>query len=400
MHALTLRQALTPLVALGVGSLAAGCRDDGVTPLSPGAEPALAVAAAAVPAFTQLSTFGSHTCGITAAGRAYCWGLNSGGQLGDGTETDRASPTPVAGDLEFRLVSAGQSHSCGVTTDSQVYCWGFNLAGALGDGTTQAHLTPAPVSGGLRFRTVETGSHWTCGLTDPARRAYCWGVNSHGQLGDGTTTARLVPTAVSGGRAFREITLGAFHTCGVTTTSLAYCWGSDNEGQLGDGSERQDHWTPSAVAGGHAFTQIDAGYQNTCAVTPGDRAFCWGTGAIGDGRTLARFTPRAVAGHLSFERVTSGGGHACGESTTGASYCWGQNDLGQLGDGSSVTRLSPVVVKGGHVFAQLTAGSVHTCGVTQEAVAYCWGSNQWGQLGLGTTDFAVHARPVLVKGAE
>ncbi|HET6576683.1 MAG TPA: hypothetical protein VFG66_00065 [Gemmatimonadales bacterium] len=391
MQALTRRGVL---IALGVGSLVAGCRDDTLTPTSPVAAPELAEAAvAAGPAFTQLSSGGGHTCGITASGRAYCWGLNSGGQLGDGTITDRSRPTPVAGQLEFRQVSAGGAVSCGVTTDSQVYCWGTDAAGGT-------RATPQPVPVGLGVLTVEAGSHGGCALTDPARRAYCWGDNDKGQLGDGTRTDRLLPVAVSGGRAFREITPGVFHTCGVTTSFRAYCWGSDNDGQLGDGSKRQDQLTPSAVAGGYAFTQIDAGISNTCAVTTGHRAFCWGTGAIGDGSTLPRYTPRAVAGGLRFERVTSGNGHACGESTTNQAYCWGQNDVGQLGDGSSVARLRPVAVKGGHFFAQLTAGYTHTCGKTPQAVTYCWGSNRWGQLGLGTVDFAVHSRPAPVVAAE
>lgn len=381
------------LLAIGLGSLVAGCRDDALTPASPSAEPDLAEAVvAAGPAFTQVSSGDGHTCGIAASGRAYCWGLNTGGQLGDGTITNRSRPTPVIGQLEFRQISAGGVMSCGVTMDSQVYCWGTDAMGGRRD--------PQPVAPELRFLAVAAGSHGACALTDPGRRAYCWGDNARGQLGDGTRTDRLLPVAVSGGRAFREITRAAFHTCGVTTSFRAYCWGSDNDGQLGDGSERRDRLTPSAVAGDRAFAQIDAGSTTTCAVTTGDRAFCWGTGAIGDGSRLPRFTPRAVAGGLSFERVTSGNGHACGESTTNQAYCWGQNGSGQLGDGSTVERLRPVAVKGGHFFAQLTAGSVHTCGTTPQAVTYCWGDNRWGQLGLGSVDFDAHSWPALVVAAE
>jgi alpha-tubulin suppressor-like RCC1 family protein len=156
--------------------------------------------------------------------------------------------TPAAA-LSFRQVSAGGTHSCGVTTDNRAYCWGVG-GGPLGDGTTTQRLTPVAVTGGLRFLHVSAGGSHTCGLTTE-NRAYCWGDNVFGQLGDNTTARRLTPVRVVGALRFQSVStaVSSPHTCGVTTANLAYCWGRGLEGQLGNG-ERKLRKTPTLVAGG------------------------------------------------------------------------------------------------------------------------------------------------------
>ncbi len=347
-----------------------------------------------------MSGGGVHTCGVTTDNRAYCWGHNLFGQLGDGTTTDRLTPVAVAGTLRFRQVSARAGVTCGVTTDYRVYCWGNNSSGQLGDGTQYTdRLTPVPVAGGRQFRQVDAGSYHTCGVSYPDSRAYCWGWNTSGQLGNGTVAVnlyRLTPVAVAGTLPFRQVSAGYHHTCGVTTDNRAFCWGSNISGQLGDSSTASQRLTPSRVAGTRRFRQVDAGRLHTCAVTTYDRAFCWGdgrTGQIGDGKTHLSFWPRAVAGGLSFERVSTGGYHTCGETTGNRAYCWGYNSSGELGDGTTTRRLTPVAVAGGLFFSQVSAGHGHTCGRTPAAVAYCWGGNP----GDGTnTD---RLTPVPVAGA-
>lgn len=199
-------------------------------------------------AFASLSGRNFHVCGLTGTGKAYCWGNNEYGRLGDGTTTIRTSPRAVAGARLYRSINAGGAHSCALGKNDRVYCWGHNDNGQLGDGTTADHLTPRPISSSIVFGSVSTsrGSS-TCSVTGGGA-AYCWGDNELGQLGDGSTTDRLRPAAVAGATGFEGVIPGALHSCGVARSShAAYCWGDNTDGQLGDGTQTQ-RLVPTAVA--------------------------------------------------------------------------------------------------------------------------------------------------------
>ncbi len=391
-----LAQRLAPtLVALLVAAL--GCREEAESPTAPASVPALATTATAALAFSQVSAGESHTCGVTTDNRAYCWG-NEFDEFGEGT--DRLTPVAVAAGLSLRQVSAGFSSTCGVTVDYRAYCWGDNGRGQLGDGTTTQRLKPVPVAGGLRFRQVTVKFQFACGVSYPDGLAYCWGDNSDGQLGDGTRINHLTPVAVLRGLHYRQVSAGYYHACGVTTDSFLFCWGFNRSGEIGDNSTGWYRLKPSLVAATRRFGQVDAGRDNTCAVTTAHRAFCWGDnlfGKLGNGTTDQSRSPRAVAGGLSFERLTAGAFHTCGETTTNGAYCWGSNGNGNLGDGTTTDRLTPVAVVGGFAFSQLSAGGFHTCGRTPDAVAYCWGRGFSGQLGNGSATSL--STPVAVAGA-
>jgi hypothetical protein len=155
--------------------------------------------------FSSLGVGGSHTCGLARGGTAYCWGSNGVGALGDGTTSSSATPVAVSSGLTFSTIALGVGHTCGLTSSGTAYCWGLNYWGQLGTGSAggpavcsgvACSLAPVAVSGGLSFNIVAAGGSHTCGLTS-AGAAYCWGDNSFSQLGDGTTTQRLVPTAVA-----------------------------------------------------------------------------------------------------------------------------------------------------------------------------------------------------------
>jgi alpha-tubulin suppressor-like RCC1 family protein len=397
---------LPPLAAMLVPALGltlGGCREDAGSPTAPESAPSLAATSAQTLSFRQVSAGGAHTCGVTTDNRAYCWGVNNFGQLGDGTTGDRIRPVAVGGGHQFLQVRAGDNHTCGLTTDDRAYCWGNNDAGQLGDGTILPRSLPVAVLGGRRFSQVRPGYRHTCAV-NTVDVAFCWGWNFRGQLGDGTQTDRRAPVRVAGALLFRLVVAGGFHTCGVTTDHRAYCWGKNDDGAVGDGT-LHIRLRPVAVVGGLRFRQVIAGtgIESTCGVTLGDRAYCWGEnryGRLGDGTTTRRLRPTAVRGGLSFSGVALGQGHTCGVTLAGAAYCWGYNQSGQLGNGTNTRSLTPVAVLGGlrFVYSGVTAGGngVHTCGLTTSNRAYCWGSNFAGQLGDGTmTD---RLTPVPVAG--
>lgn len=215
--------------------------------------------------------------------------------------------------------------------------------------------------------------------------------------GGAQATAAVTPT----GLAFRQVTVGSVHVCGITTAGAAYCWGQASEGELGDGVTRDFSPVPVAVHGGLTFTAIEAGGSFTCGLTADGSAHCWGNGPYGQlGNATGRGTePSTVDGGLHFTAITGGANHACGLVASGAAYCWGRSDLGQLGDGATapVGRTTPVLVAGGLSFASISAGAGdHTCGITTAGVAYCWGAGSNGELGNGAT--ANSAVPVRVAG--
>src|SRR6185437_3614703 len=213
-----------------------------------------------------------HTCGLTVTGAEYCWGSNSDMELGDGTAIDRSTPTAVAmpAGVSFTNAVAGWSHSCGLTAAGRAYCWGDNAVGQLGDGTVIAALTPvaAAMPAGVSFASLSADGASTCGSTT-AGAAYCWGDNAQGQLGDGSTISSLTPIAVAmpGGVSFRSLAVSFFHTCGLSTAGAAYCWGYNGVGELGDGTTI-DRWIPTVVICTVPFTVLSTVYLHTCGLTP------------------------------------------------------------------------------------------------------------------------------------
>ena len=194
--------------------------------------------------------FAGHTCGVTTTDEAYCWGPNTVGQLGIGGTRGSwvASPTRVVGTRRFRQIEAGSAYTCAVTTNSRAFCWGNGRQGQIGDGKTYLRFSPSAIAGGHSFERITTGEFHTCAETT-SNRAYCWGT---GGIGDGTTTQRLTPVPVAGGHFFSQVSAGGTefgsHTCGKTAAGVAYCWGTNSSGQLGDGTTT-DRDRPTPVVG-------------------------------------------------------------------------------------------------------------------------------------------------------
>lgn len=334
---------------------------------------------------------GSHTCAVTSGG-TYCWGYGGSGQLGDGTGTVNQDSVArlVTGGLTFTQVAPGSDHTCALTAAGAAYCWGYNGSGQLGNNTTNSSNAPVAVSGGLTFSSLSAGVGHTCGVSSTT--LYCWGADWNGQLGDDVLLVdKLVPTPVAGVLAWASVAAGYYHTCGRTTGGDLYCWGWDGYGQLGNDGLFADTGTPVAVAGGQTWSSVDAAYYHTCAVNAAGAGYCWGYnyGRLGaDTLTypvnVNRPTPIPVFGALTWSSIKVGWDHTCGITTTGAAYCWGAyNADGQLGNGTFVASPLRVAVNGGLTFNSISVGGSHTCGRVGTQV-WCWGYNGNGQLGDGS----------------
>ena len=300
-------------------------------------------------AFASVSSGGAHSCGLTAGGVAYCWGSNEAGQLGSGGGA-AVSPVPVAvaGGHTFRSLAAGARHTCGITTAGAALCWGSNASGQLGAATPETcggapcSRAPAAVEGGRTFTTITVGADHTCAL-DGSGAAFCWG--SGGALGNGTTGGSPTPAAVSGGLRFVGLGAGFSHTCVVTADGAAYCWGANTFGELGNGGGPAST-VPVRVSGDVRFARVAAGGFHTCALTAEGSAYCWGANANGELGTSAgwnRSTPAPVAGGLLYGTLSLGRDHTCGLSLRGHAYCWGLGALGRGGDAPQTPKLVPEI---------------------------------------------------------
>ena len=254
-----------------------------------------------------------YGCALTDDALVACWGYNGHGQVGDGTTTNRLSPVLVSGGdvlgQDLVAVHVGDRSSCAITQTRQLMCWGHDVRS--NDSTVFKKVPRLIVSGYLRSKIVSSvaGYSHLCALTDTMRLA-CWGSNTYGELGNGTTTPLVKPTVVNSG-ALRDknviqATAGELgHTCVIRRVQAndygkVVCWGVNSSGQLGDGTA-VNALSPKLINSG-ALRQknvrvISAGMYNTCAITVSNQILCWGDnayGQIGDGTTTDRLSARAV----------------------------------------------------------------------------------------------------------
>jgi alpha-tubulin suppressor-like RCC1 family protein len=323
-------------------------------------------------------------------------------RLSNSRPVDLAPPIPVA-------VAGGAHFTCGLRLGGAVDCWGTNFRGQIGNPSiTISAETPVPVLlangqplGGAI--AIATGMTHACALLSGQSvpgNVWCWGDNSAGQLGNGTTgnlppaTASIPGPVQLNGAALAgaiAVTAGDFHTCALRTDGTVWCWGSDQVSNYGS--------LPVQVTLPTSAVAISAGDTHTCAALADGHAWCWGQnsfGELGDGTTTSRTTPVAVtdpSGALltSVFAVGSGENHTCvlERQSPGLAYgqvwCWGRNTDGELANGTTTQRSTGVPISGQTVNAlSIVSGGHHSCTANVDGSMSCWGDNAQGQAGIGS----------------
>jgi alpha-tubulin suppressor-like RCC1 family protein len=238
----------------------------------------------------------NHTVALESDGTVWSWGLNTNGQLGDNSTTQRNAPVEITAITGVTAIATGTSHTVALKSDGTVWAWGSNSNGRLGDGTTTQHTTPVQVSGLTNVVAIAAGGSHTLAVTDDGA-IWAWGLNTNGQLGDGTVTQRTIPVRVLGLADVIDVTAGSTHSMAVRVDGSVQSWGKNDLGQLGDGTT-DDHITTALISGLSNVIAIASHFDTSMVVQADGSVWAWGqnnTGQLGDISTTNRTSPVMVA---------------------------------------------------------------------------------------------------------
>jgi alpha-tubulin suppressor-like RCC1 family protein len=355
-----------------------------------------------------------HVCAVDKSRALSCAGGNGWGQLGKGP-TAVLQPMQV-GTSSWSKVYAGTNATCVLDGSNEASCGGNNYYGQLGDGTQTSRSGLAPTAGGHGWSSLEIGADNVCAVeASTPQVVWCWGRNDDGESAHAFGAPVTMPTitTVVGPTMAATIQLSvAEHTCAAVSDPMisygqTFCWGNNSRGQLGDGStsaRSTPTMIPNPPSGAGTFSMVGAGTQYTCGRVTDGSLWCWGRGDYGlnpthaDADTIQQLSPPT-----SMSQVFTGGNHACAIDNQGATrqaYCWGYNGEGQLGFASPGSTDTPMAASPQR-WATLALGELHSCGIELGTnYLYCWGDNRRGQVGNGDPSRASVKSPVLVNTSQ
>jgi len=348
-------------------------------------------------------------CDLTNLNNTSCadWGFDSGSLSCDGNcRLDFSQCSFIMDISNPTLVSSGQAHTCTINGSMMVYCWGWDQHGQLGIQSGQMYQpVPVPLSftGTWMLAThLSAGGMHTCAVSGNVGFmgiVLCWGNNTMGQIGNGSTaTIEPLPVPILNITNITKVAAGFEHTCALNINSSVYCWGSNTHGQLGLGSGYGTSVNqPTHVTSLTNIIAISAGFNHTCAIQQIDAVtnalWCWGDNSanqLGIGDYAGPTDVPVLVGTFNPRDVSCGQAHTCALNNADIVHCWGDNTYGQLGRSGSGSNIPIVVMKAGSAFSAslFTAGANHTCATATGPMGdtYCWGKNDHGQLGLGHTN--------------
>ncbi len=354
--------------------------------------------------FTAIAASGEHTLALQADGSLWATGFNLFGQLGNGSLLDRTGLVKIGSDSGWVSIAAGETHSAAIRSDGSLWTWGANDQGQLGNGSALPGAnvtTPAQIAG--------TGSdnHWvglSAGMlhTLALKRdgtLWTWGLNSNGQLGNGNTAIRNVPTRITAPAAVASdivaIAAGELHSLALKANGQLYAWGDNALGQFGNGATPSSLLAVAAQSNSYSWISTEPGRLFTAAIRSNGTLWSWGSnasGQLGIGSLLDSSVPTQVASSSVWRSVTGGTNHAVALAADGTLWAWGSDATGQLGNGTATaTATVPQnILISALVDPQLSdndwmavsAGTGHTVALKADGSLWSWGDNTSGQLGM------------------
>jgi alpha-tubulin suppressor-like RCC1 family protein len=280
------------------------------------------------------------------------------------------SATPIHAEhvLPPAMIAASSTYTCMVNADHTASCWGSNSSGQLGNGTTTDSVQPVRVLGLTGIVEVAAGVSHACART-AAGDVWCWGADYGLGTGGADST---VPVQVVGLTDVAQISAGQVHTCAVRTSGAVACWGGNNDGQLGDGT-KDIHFIPVEIDGLSDAVMVSGGSGHTCAVAGDGEVWCWGLGYS--------LVPSRIVGVEEGAIVSAGAHHSCAALRSGRVVCWGTNGRGELGDGTTDNSTTPVTVSSLESVVSVDTSRSGTCALQSDGQVSCWGAGSRGLLG-------------------
>ena len=338
----------------------------------------------------EVSAGAWSTCSLEQNGDIWCWGGGEFGQLGTGTDVcfDNGAtacnsatnhrPSTVSlpvGKTAVSLSDANQGHFCAILDTGEGLCWGWNHAGQLGDGTicsggsgsgnsntnnptpagcnsNNGRYTPSIVDdsnfpANYSIISISTGMGHSCGIID-TKDLFCWGSNSYGQLGIGSTLTGNYPTPQYVDSGVIAVATGNEHSCALYETQIVKCWGKNDQGQLGTGNlYYQNAPIPIDLSPNITLISLETAYNLNCVISEENIPYCWGAnqwGQLGnyDEDDPRQESPLTIEDNLSVIAISLNGDTVCGIKTDSNItthnhtdvFCRGQSYRGQMGDGN------------------------------------------------------------------
>lgn len=317
--------------------------------------------------FVQISAGYSHVLALDKAGNLFAWGDNAWGQLGLENVPNVASPTQVKEGVKFKGIAAGtcanESFSLAIDENGNLWSWGYNRYGQLGNGTTsRSKKLPYQITQNIEFNQISAGENH-CLALDNEGNIWSWGLNSFGQLGNGTTTAVYKPTKITidGDVKFVQISAGMTHSLAIDESGNLWSWGDNGNGQLG-GETTSSVTVPKKVEVENTkFKEISAGSSTTLLIDTNNDLWVCGYnyhGELGDGTTgVSKVQLKKIASDGKFMKISETQSYALAIDIDGNVWSWGSNSNGGLGNGTYTDVLIPTKVNIENVkFKEISAG--------------------------------------------